>query len=148
MPTHEPEPIAEPLRRLLSVFSDDLAEVTFPGVDAASLGRLAETVTERAAEVTLAMAQVEAARTELRDAQSRLLATARQAQAYARIYAEGKDELFERVDSIRLSERPIAPRKRRTKKAGPRPTPTANPEPPPVTETGDARDPVAAESAA
>lgn len=136
MPNLEPDPISEPLRQLLSLFQTRLSEVQFPGIDGATLAKLSETVGERAAAVTLAQAQVEAARTELRDAQSRLAATARQAHAYALVYAQAEDDpdLAQRLAALRLTDRAAAPRKRRPRKAAkaaPEPA-TAKPAPAPT----------------
>jgi len=96
--------------------------VRFPDIDREVLEGLAAEVTTQQARLDLLHADVAAAEQLLAAAQSVLLDRAREALAYARLYAERHPELAEPLDAIRLdvrTKRGPKPRKRRTAKPSP-----------------------------
>lgn len=103
MSASENEPIAAPLQKVLSLFTEGpLAGVAFPDVDASSLTDLAEAVHAEAQKVTAAEAAVTEARAALAERQVALRTKAQRALAYARIYADGAPELRPLLDEIDL----------------------------------------------
>jgi hypothetical protein len=108
--------LAEPVQAVVSLFEGPLARVRFADVDAEGLGKLAAEVSSTAGEV----AQQEARLVELKQTfaqrQEALLVLAQQALAYARIYAEGDEELTAKLNDISL---PRAAKPRKVAKAAP-----------------------------
>ena len=94
--------IAPALQELLALFTSELEEVRFPGVDAQTLGVAAEAVREAARALTLAEAAAEVARERLTETQEALLARGQRALAYARIFAEEDPALWARLESVQL----------------------------------------------
>jgi len=96
------DPIAAPLRELVTLFDEHLAEVQFPSVD----GNVLRALTERAHEGASALeqARVELARLEreLDDTRAELLVKAEQALAYAKVYALTDSSLLGRLNAIAL----------------------------------------------
>lgn len=97
------DPVSPALQEVLTLFSADLAEVTFPGVDASTLADLAEQVRARAVDVARARAVLEETRTALLEAQDLLEERAHRAVGYARVFAEGDAELEERLAALALN---------------------------------------------
>ena len=111
--------IDTPTALVVQLFSDELADVRFPGIDTAVLEKAAEQVTSRAREVERLREALTVAREALHAEQQSLREQARQAHAYARVFATGNDELSGQLDAIVFdtSKQRVAkkPRTRRTK---------------------------------
>ncbi|MBN1652918.1 MAG: hypothetical protein JXA30_04000 [Deltaproteobacteria bacterium] len=99
------EPIPSPVCDLVAVFEKQLSGVQFPGVDHQTLASLIERVRGSAEELASVKAQVAAAETALENARTELLDKAKQALAYAKIYAAVDPELLERLNGIELGKR-------------------------------------------
>ncbi len=109
-------PIPESVRAVLALFEGPLSEVHFPKVDRESLAAQVTVVEQRRAELQRALEAVGAARTVLEQEQRSLLDQARQAHAYASVYAVGDEDLSGRVAEIKLDGRTLAPPKKRGRK--------------------------------
>lgn len=107
----ESDAISPALRALLELFTEELAEVKFPDVDAGVLEEAAERVRQRAEAVAQAQAALEAARAGLYESQESLLQKGQRALAYARVFAEDDAELSAKLEAVSLP-RPVrkAPR--------------------------------------
>ncbi len=125
MPEHMHSPLSSipaPVRAILDLFDDALADVRFPELDREVLAehrRRLEAAQER---VVQQQAELEAARTELEACRKELTNLARRAQRYALVYAEENESLRERLQAIAFETKP--PRKarkprRRSEKASP-----------------------------
>jgi ElaB/YqjD/DUF883 family membrane-anchored ribosome-binding protein len=115
------ETLSPPLQALLALFESELKSVKFPEVDGAVLAQAAQRARDGAEAVTRAEAALEVARGALAQAQESLLQKAHRAQAYARVFAEERPELAQRLEAIVLprprlratdSATPPAPRRR------------------------------------
>jgi hypothetical protein len=110
---HSPhDPLGRPLRAALDLFAEALPDVRFPDVSADLLNAKAEAVAARAdavREARDALAEAEAA---LATEKAGLTDLAGKALAYARVYAEGRPQLKERLDAIALGGAEPAARKR------------------------------------
>jgi len=100
--------VAAPLRDVLAIFADDLADVRFPDIDAAVLNAAAGVVEDVAGDVARLEAALDEARRRLDEAHDALTAKAARGVAYARVFAIGDDDLMGRLDAIML------PRSRRS----------------------------------
>ena len=105
------------IAEIIAMFHGELASVSFPGVDADSLEAALEAVSSQVADVDrLSRAHREAIEA-LHTQQRALREHARQALAYARVFANGtagNPELGKRLDRIALDDSPVAiPKKRR-----------------------------------
>jgi hypothetical protein len=109
-------PIPEPVRAIVELFEGPLAEVQFPQIDREVLAEQVSVVEQRRAELQRALAAVQAARSELEREQQVLLDRARQAHAYASIYAVDDPPLREQLAAIKLDSRPAAAPKKRGRK--------------------------------
>lgn len=98
------DPIAEPIRELLTVFNEQLSAISFPDVSYAILEESAEKVVSAAAKLEEARKQVEAAEEAVSLGTEELLQKCGKALAYAKVYAEGNDELLERLTAIQLGK--------------------------------------------
>lgn len=87
----------------LDVYAEELPDVRFPDVDRASLEALAAQVRERAAELMRLHEEVRQAREALDQAQDELRKAACRGLAYAKIYADGNEDLSARLADINLS---------------------------------------------
>jgi hypothetical protein len=105
--------IPEPVRAVVNLYSGELADIRFPDVDRDHLLAAVAEVERRSADLQLALAAVQAARAELEASQAELHELARRAHAYAKVFAEGDDELAERLASIKLDEPALAPKRKR-----------------------------------
>ena len=83
------DPISTDISELIEVFTENLAEVQFPDVDAGRLAELAGVVRDKAADLARLSEQMAAARQALDEAQDELRQTARRGLAYAKVYAGG-----------------------------------------------------------
>jgi hypothetical protein len=98
------DPIAEPIRELLTVFKDHLSTVSFPEVSYAIIEEFAEKVTSAAAKLEESRKQVEVAEEAFGLSTEELLQKCSKALAYAKVYAEGNDELLERLSTIQFGK--------------------------------------------
>lgn len=94
--------VGEPIEQLVAVFAEHLPSVTFPGVDAATLEALANTVQDRADTLAQAEAALIAARETHAIAQAELGRTALAALGYARVYAADDPRLGAALAEIEL----------------------------------------------
>jgi hypothetical protein len=95
-------PIPTAIQEVLDLFEDQLAPVTFGGLETRVLTAAAETVRVAADALAAAEAAAEAARAVLAERQEELAQKAQRALAYARIYAEDDPPLLEKVEAIAL----------------------------------------------
>ena len=95
-------PISAPLRDLLSVFADELAELRFGDVDADLLEKAAALVQAAAAQRAKAETALEEAQTQLSLSRQAFADLGVRALAYARIFAENQPQLRARLDAIEL----------------------------------------------
>jgi hypothetical protein len=98
------DPISTPIKEILTIFQRDLSSVTFPDVSQSILENLIEEVRKNAAELEAANAQVVAAREVLEASQNELLQKCLRGVAYAKVYAEDKEELLENISKINLGK--------------------------------------------
>jgi len=133
------DPVPPAIRRLLTLFEEDLADASFPDVDASILGELEREVQDAQRKVDARQEELDHARATLDDARQQLRARAKRALAYARVFAEDDEPLREKLDAIALEPKTAKKRKtRRKKKAAP-----AAAEKPDDTQLALARDPAA-----
>jgi hypothetical protein len=100
------------LRAILDLFTSELREIAFPGVDAAVLRKHADEVKARARDLERARQALDAARAALDERTQSLAALASRALAYARIYAADQPALAARLaalDSTPTAAPPPAP---------------------------------------
>lgn len=115
VPTETPlDPIPTPVRAVIDLYQQELAGLTFPGLDAKVLEGAEKTVKDRTRDLEKARAALEAARADLEGAQNGLLAHARKGLAYAQVFAEADPALSETIGGIKL---PSTPSKRAAKGA-------------------------------
>lgn len=115
VPTETPlDPIPTPVRAVIDLYQQELAGLTFPGLDAKVLEGAEKTVRDRTRALEKARAALEAARADLEGAQNGLLAHARKGLAYAQVFAEADPSLSETIAAIKL---PSTPTKRAAKGA-------------------------------
>lgn len=107
-----PDLIAPAILELLALFEGPLAEVRFPGIDRTVLRNLIDQVREHTKKLDAFRTQLDALQTNLADAQTRLVRTAEQGLAYARVFAAENQELAERLADLSLgNEEPKRKRK-------------------------------------
>ena len=109
------EPIPSPVRDLVAVFAQQLADVQFPGVGHDELTALTARVEEHSNALEQAKTQALAAENGLNESRRELLAKAEQALAYAKIYAASDPTLLNRLSSIKLGKAPKKAVKTRAK---------------------------------
>lgn len=105
------DPISTPIKEMLTIFQRDLSSVTFPDVSQSILENLIEDVRKNAVELEAANAQVVAAREVLEASQNDLLQKCLRGIAYAKVYAEDKEELLETISKINLGKPQRLPKK-------------------------------------
>ena len=120
VPSNDHDPVPAELRAVIELFSNELAKIAFPDVDAASLKRQAEELRTEAKAVVRAREALEVAAAALATHVAALTQTATRAIAYARIYAEAHPErtaLATALAALETSWSPqpseVAPGKRR-----------------------------------
>lgn len=91
------------VRELLELFRVELNGVRFPDIDEAVLDGLASDVRAQAEEVERVRVALSEARKRLEERQVLLLEAARKGYRYATIYADGDDELGDRLDELELA---------------------------------------------
>lgn len=107
-----PDPIAEPIARLIELFGAHAEALCFPEVDHSTLHADAEAVRHAAAEVARCERALAEARDQLEERRDELRARASRGLAYARIFAEDDPELLGSLTDIELSPRRRAAPKR------------------------------------
>lgn len=105
------------LRELISIFSKELAEVNFPGVDAKVLTDLANDVAAETQRVEELRAQLDTAHATLIEVKQRLQKSAEQGLAYAKVYAATDADLATRLAEVNLGGE--TPRRRKLEVAAP-----------------------------
>ena len=95
-------PIPTAIQEVLDLFEDQLAPVTFGGLETRVLTAAAENVRAAAGALAAAEGAAEAARVALAERQEELAQKAQRALAYARIYAEDDPALLDKVEAIVL----------------------------------------------
>jgi hypothetical protein len=110
-------PIPSPIQDLINLFKKDLASVTFPDVSQAILEDLSEKVEEKAQELAKTLALAKNLGEELELSQNELLVKAVRGLAYAKVYAEDREELLEKLGQINLGKSGRAARKVNVEKA-------------------------------
>ncbi len=108
------DPIPPSVQEFINVFNHDLAQVVFPDVSLDALESLAQKVRVASKDLQDALGRAQAARESLEAGQSELIAKAVRGLAYAKVYAEGNDELSEKLYKITIGKAGRSP-----KKAGP-----------------------------
>ncbi len=119
--TSNRDAITAPIKEVLDLFDGPLKGVVFPGVSLESFEAMFKKVEQQAMQVEKAQAALEAARAALRGAHQEVLQQAQRTLAYAKVYADGNQELLAKLDAIQLGKKPRATAK---------PTPGADGEPP------------------
>jgi len=102
--------LSQPLQAVVTLFEGPLAGVRFGKVDAAELSKLAAEVATLAKELEQQEAKIVELKQGVIERQDALAVLAQQALAYARIYAEGDEELSAKLSEISLP-RAAKPRK-------------------------------------
>lgn len=97
------DPIPESIKELLSIFKNDLSAVTFPDISADVLENFANQVRTKALELQEAHARVLSMKEALDASQSELLQRATRALAYAKLYAEDREELQKKLSTVSLT---------------------------------------------
>ncbi|HEX2956114.1 MAG TPA: hypothetical protein VHO70_04765, partial [Chitinispirillaceae bacterium] len=106
------DPVPEPIKELLSLFREELSAVTFPDINADVLEQYAEQVRAKALELQEAQARIASIKESLDASQNELLQKATRGLAYAKVYAEDREELIEKLASISLGGKSSGTRKR------------------------------------
>jgi hypothetical protein len=104
-------PISPSVQDLITLFKKDLAAVVFPDVSLETLESLTEKVKSSAKELQDALSRAESARESLEAGQNELLAKAVRGLAYAKVFAEGNDDLLEKICKINLGKAARSPKK-------------------------------------
>jgi len=97
--------IPQPVKEVLDVFSDALAGVEFPDVTKDTLTSLADQVDQRQQELEAAQTSLEQAQQALLASQTELLEIAKRGLAYALVYAQGDNNLRERLQTINFQRK-------------------------------------------
>lgn len=90
------------LRELIGIFAQELAAVSFPGVDHKTFMDLAAQVETESQRVEELRAQLDTAHAALIEVKSRLQRSAEQGLAYAKVYAANDAELLARLNEVNL----------------------------------------------
>jgi hypothetical protein len=109
------DPIIDPVKEVIALFNTELESVTFPELSATILNNFVEQVKNKATELQELQAKVLNAKEALEASQNELFQKATRALAYAKVYAEGKEDLSEKLATINLSGKSSSPRKKSTK---------------------------------
>jgi hypothetical protein len=98
------DPISSSIQEFLDVFKKDLGSVVFADVSLEGLESLAQKVRADSRELQDILKRVEVAREKLETEKNELLAKAGRGLAYAKIFAEGNDELLDKLSRINLGK--------------------------------------------
>jgi hypothetical protein len=104
-------PIPAPVQEFYELFKQNFSNITFPDINLEILDKLINDVHEKMKALEQARALLETAQQNLENSQNELLQKSMRALAYAKIYAEDQEELFEQLSSINLSKNSRSPRK-------------------------------------
>lgn len=118
------EQIPPQVQELIAVFRDKLGDITFPDVSYAVLEELIEQVRERSAEFEDIKTKIDAAQEAVEEAQRELQQKCLRGLAYAKVFAEGNEELSAQLAAISFGKPSRAPKKptvERTRKQHPVP---------------------------
>ncbi len=97
-------PIPAPIRELLKVFKEELSAVAFPDVSFKVLESLSQVVENNAKELEKAQEAAKAAEEALESSQNELLLKSSRAIAYAKVFAEDKAELLDKLSQINVGK--------------------------------------------
>ncbi len=106
------DPIPESIKELLSLFREELSAVSFPDLNADILEKYAEQVRAKALELQEVQAKIASIRESLDASQNELLQKASRGLAYAKVYAEDREALMEKLASISIGGKSSTTRKR------------------------------------
>jgi hypothetical protein len=106
------DPVPESIKELLSLFREELSAVTFPDLNVDILEQYAEQVRAKALELQEMQAKIASIRESLDASQNELLQKASRGLAYAKVYAEDREELMEKLAAISLGGKASGTRKR------------------------------------
>ncbi|MBN1602552.1 MAG: hypothetical protein JW915_13170 [Chitinispirillaceae bacterium] len=109
------DPIPEPIKELLSLFREELSAVSFPDISADILEKFAEQVRSKALELQEAQARVASIKESLDASQNELLQKAIKGLSYAKLFAEDREELVQKLSTISLGGKNSTSRKRAPK---------------------------------
>jgi len=90
------------LRELIGIFAQELAAVSFPGVDHKTFMDLAAQVETESQRVEELRAQLDTAHSALIEVKTRLQRSAEQGLAYAKVYAANDAELLARLNEVNI----------------------------------------------
>ena len=114
------DPVPKGVRRVLTLFDEELSAVAFPDVSRASLQRAEEALQRATAEQRELETHLAAATEAVAAAQAALEQHAARALAYARVYAEGDPALAEKVAALALRPSDRGPRSEASPQPGTR----------------------------
>jgi len=105
------DPVSPSVQELLIVFKNDLSAIVFPDVSLDTLETLTQKVRLSAKELQDALKRAQTAREALEAGQNELLAKAMRGLAYAKVFAEGNNELLEKLNKITIGKAGRSPKK-------------------------------------
>ncbi len=100
MNEHTNDPVPEPVHELIKVFKEKLPSVAFPDVSLQIIEALAEEVRSAENAVRENRARLEEAERKFTVETGELMQKCARGLAYAKVYAEGQEELMKRLSSI------------------------------------------------
>ena len=98
------QPISEHILNLIILFQNSLATVSFPEINGEILEQLAEEVRCKTNELAELVENEKNIRSALEESQNTLMQKAIKALAYAKVYAEGNEELKKQLEKINLGK--------------------------------------------
>lgn len=104
MPNEIENPIPAPVQELYDLFKQNFSNVAFPDISVEVLDKLINDVQEKANALQEAYNLVNAAQEALESSQNELLQKSMRGLAYAKIYAEDREELLEQLSGINLAK--------------------------------------------
>jgi len=114
------------VEELIRIFEQELSEISFPDVNAMELSALRVEVEERTEMVKHARATLERAMVGLDDAVRELNKKADVGLSYAKVFAQGKENLEERLNAITLSRETVKPLRSEPNRVSPPAVKTSN----------------------
>jgi hypothetical protein len=105
------DPILLPVKELITIFEEHLTSVAFPDVSLNILQSLVEQVRTNALELDEINARLLTVRETLENSQQELLQKCLRGLAYAKVYAEDREDLYEKLSQISLGKPSRAPKK-------------------------------------
>lgn len=110
----EGDPIPQAAREVLTLFQERSEELAFPDVNIDTLQELEQALEQAGQEVLAAQQELEHARNTRQTREAELLALARRAFAYARVFAETDPELADALRDMEFAKPERSERKERT----------------------------------